>query len=140
MLVVGAAVPDPADDVDVCFRFLRELSRKLGEVQFFCADPILHHHAWARFEAGRVIRAYAWAGTTLWNQGQKTSSEKELGFKMFGYDEELPPGCWGIGELIAANAGKVPLLAARWSLDPAEIAAQMPPHTQGIVGRPSVRY
>ena len=140
VVVTGTAVPDPADDVDICFRFLRELSCKLGEIQFFSADPILHHHAWARLEAGRVIRAYAWARVTLWNQGMKTSSERELDLKVFGYGEELPPGCWGIGEFVAANAAKVPLLAARWSLDPGEVVERMPPHTRGIAGRPSERY
>src|ERR1700716_3515615 len=29
VLVTGSALPDPADDVDRCFRFLRELSRKV---------------------------------------------------------------------------------------------------------------
>jgi hypothetical protein len=140
VLVVGTAVPDPADDVDVCFRFLRELSRKLGHVQFFCADRVLHHHAWARVEAGRVTRAYAWAGTTLWNQGVKTSAESALDLKTFGYGEEVAPGRWGTGEFLAANVEKVPHLAARWSLDPAEIAERMPPHARGIAGRPSVRY
>lgn len=140
VLVVGTAVPDPADDVDACFRFLRELGRRLGHVQFFCADRVLHHHAWARIEAGRVVRAYAWAGLTLWDQGVKTTAESELGLKIFGYGEDVASARWGTTELLAANVEKVPLLAARWSLDPAEIVEHMPPHAQGIAGRPSVRY
>jgi len=139
VLVTGSALPDPAEDVDASFRFLRELSRKLGEVQFFCADRVLHHHAWARLEAGRVVRAYAWAGATLWNQGVKTAAENALDMKALGYGEE-PSIRWGMPDFLAANAEKVPLLAARWSLDPAEIAARMPPHARGIAGRPSVRY
>src|SRR5436190_524457 len=64
VLVIGCSLPDPADDVDVCFRFLTNLSHKLGQVQFFHADRVLGHHAWVRLDNGRVTRAYAWAGKT----------------------------------------------------------------------------
>jgi hypothetical protein len=139
VLVTGTALPDPAEDVDASFRFLRELSRKLGEVQFFCADRVLHHHAWARLAAGRVVRAYAWAGATLWNQGVKTAAEKALDLNALGYGEE-PSIRWGMPDFLAANVEKVPQLAARWSLDPAEVATRMPPHARGIAGRPSAHY
>ena len=75
-------MPDPAVDVDACFRFVVDLSRKLGQVQFFSASRILHHHAWVRVEGGRVVRAYAWAGETLWSQGLRTPAEKELGMSL----------------------------------------------------------
>ncbi len=139
VLVTGTALPDPAVDVDASFRFLLDLSRKLGEVQFFCADLVLHHHAWARLEAGRVIRAYAWAGTTLWNQGAKTFAETTLDMKSLGYGEEASIR-WGMPDFLAANVEKVPRLAARWSLDPAEVATRLPAHALGITGRLSARY
>jgi hypothetical protein len=140
VLVTGSGVPDPADDVDRCFRFLRELGRKVGHVQFFHADRVLQHHAWARIDCGRVLRAYAWAGATLWNQGARSTTEAELGLKCFNYGEDLPPAKWGVSELLAANVEKVPLLAERWSLDPAELEVRMLSHACGIAGRPSVRY
>jgi len=139
VLVTGKALPDPADDVDTSFRFLRELSRKLGEVQFFCADRLLHHHAWVRLEAGRVIRAYAWADVTLWNQGVKTAEENALDLKSLGYGEEASIH-WGMPDFLAANVEKIPQLAARWSLDPAEIAKRLPAHALWITGRLSARY
>jgi hypothetical protein len=139
VLVTGTALPDPAEDVDASFRFLSELSRKLGEIQFFCADRVLLHHAWARLEAGRVVRAYAWAGATLWNQGVKTPAENALDLNALGYGEEAVIR-WGMPDFLAANVEKVPQLAARWSLDPAEVAMRMPPHARGIAGRPSAHY
>src|SRR5438128_6883782 len=51
ILVIGSGLPDPSEDVDACFRFVVDLSRKLGQVQFFSASRILHHHAWVRAEA-----------------------------------------------------------------------------------------
>lgn len=134
ILVFGAGLPDPADDVDECFRFLAQLSRQAGQVQWFKTDTILHHHAWACLEAGRVVRAYAWAGKTLWNQGAKTAAEIELGMKCFGYDETDASGNWELNEIAEANAEKVLRLASRWSLNPAAIPVQFMESRRGIAG------
>src|SRR5258706_4896689 len=85
VIVSGSGLPDPSEDVDECFRFLLGLSRKLGHVQYFSADTVLNHHAWVQVESGRVLRAYAWAGKTLWNQGRATQAENELGMKCYDY-------------------------------------------------------
>src|SRR6185437_10102915 len=46
ILVIGSALPNPSDDVDCCFRFLMDLSHKVGQVQYFSASTVLNHHAW----------------------------------------------------------------------------------------------
>ena len=140
ILVIGSRLPDPADDVDACFRFVLALSHKLGEVQFFSASPILHHHAWVRAEHGRIIRAYAWAGRTIWNQGPRTPAEKQLHLKCFEYADPVQSTSFGQSEAIAVNVDKLPQLAARWSLDPAAIDEHFLYHEQGIAGEPSRRY
>lgn len=132
IIVTGPGLPDPGNDADECFRFLTGLSRKLGHVQFFQAERILHHHAWVRVENGRVTRAYAWAAETVWNQGDKTSAETDLSMKCFGYDEHPAADSWAAAEWMAANVAKVPLLAARWSLDPARIDGRLRKHADGI--------
>ena len=132
ILVVGSGLPDANDDVDATFRFLLDLSRKLGQVQFFAANRVLGHHAWALVEAGRVVRAYAWAGQTLWNQGVKTRAELELGLKCFRYFEGPGSLSFGQTDVIALNTDKVPLLAARWSLDPASIDERLLVGLHGI--------
>ena len=43
--VSGAGLPDPGADVDASFRFLLDLSPKLGGLHFFSAGPLLPHHA-----------------------------------------------------------------------------------------------
>jgi len=140
ILVLGSGLPDPAEDVDACFRFLLNLSRKLGSVQFFSASRISHHHAWVRLEAGRVLRAYAWAGRTIWKQGLRTQAEHELGLKCLDYSDPTDRAAFTPPDAMAANADKVPLLAARWSLDPAEIDERFLEHERGIAGEPSRRY
>lgn len=133
-LVFGAGLPVPDDDVDLCYRFLRELSRKLGQVQFFQADEILQHHAWVRVESGRIVRAYAWAGATLWNQGVKSDAEIALAMNCFAYGEDASRDDWMMADHLVANVEKVSQLAQRWSLDPAEIDARLLGHQQGVAG------
>ena len=133
-LVFGDALPNPDEDVDVSFRFLRELSSRLGHVQFFQADPLLQHHAWAQLELGRVLRAYAWAGTTIWNQGVKTNDEIAIGMNCFGYGENPGSDDWVVADHIVANVERVYQLAHRWSLDPGEIDLRVVGGQRGLVG------
>jgi len=140
ILVIGSALPDANDDVDACFRFLLDLSRKLGHVQFFSADTVLNHHAWVQVESGRVLRAYAWAGKTLWNQGRTTQAENELGMKCYDYTETPEPASFASLQPISNNSDKVHLLAARWSLDPDEIDERFIDREWGVVGEPSRHF
>lgn len=129
VIVTGLGLPNPTDDVDATFLFLTALSRKLGHVQYFYASRLLHHHAWARLDDGCVTRAYAWAGETVWNQGTETVPEIEVDVKLFGYGEHA-------ATVLDAemNFEKVPPLAARWSLDPAEVKLNSPRQATGIAG------
>ncbi len=134
VLVVGSGLPDPAEDVDVCFHFLRRLSQQLGHVQFFSLNRALHHHAWVRLENGRVLRAYAWAGETLWNEGRMTLDEAALGLRCFGYTDEATRTDFNEQEPAALNVEKVPALAARWSLDPTAVDERQIGGGPGITG------
>lgn len=118
VIVTGPGLPDPGDDVDACHLFLTALSRELGHVQFFHVEKFSAHHAWARMDDGCVTRAYAWAGETVWNQGAQTMAETGLGMKCFGYGEDAEIGFWTTKKNSMANVEKIPLLAARWSIDP----------------------
>ncbi len=132
ILVVGSSLPDPAEDVDKCYRFLTGLSRKLGHVQFFSTNRVVTHHAWALIDKGRVFRAYAWAGETLWNQGPVTAAEKDLKLTCFDYGD----GTAGFErkDSISLNTERVSLLASRWSLDPTAIDDRQCKSEYGITG------
>ncbi|HEU5396746.1 MAG TPA: hypothetical protein VFV81_06240 [Verrucomicrobiae bacterium] len=126
VIVTGIGIPG-FDDIDECFRFLAALSRKTGHVQFFQVEKFSHHHAWARMDDGCVTRAYAWTGETIWNQGAKTMPEIELGLKCFDYGDADDASA-----IAEANAERVPLLAARWSLDPAAIDERLLNYAPGL--------
>ncbi|HVU99854.1 MAG TPA: hypothetical protein VHH88_00740 [Verrucomicrobiae bacterium] len=140
IIVVGSGLPDPTDDVDAAFRFIMALSRKFGEVQCFSANRVLQHHAWVKAESGRVVRAYAWAGRTLWKQGRRTPAERELDVVCFDYAQAECQPLLGGFDVPAANVEKVPLLAARWSLDPAAIDEHFLVEGRGVAGEPSRHY
>ena len=137
IIVTGSGLPHPGHDVDRCFHFLIRLSRMLGQVQFFLADPLLNHHAWVRVENGVVRRAYVWANETAWNQGAKSISEIELYMKCFGYGEAAGMGDSATEASAAANVKKVLSLAARWSFDPTAIERCLPGPDRGIAGKSS---
>jgi len=129
VIVTGLGLPTPSDDVDATFLFLTELSRKLGHVQFFYAEKFSRHHGWARLDDGCVTRGYAWTGETVWNQGRVTLPEAAVGLKTFAYGE---PTATLLD--VETNFDKVPQLAARWSLDPAEVKLDSPRRSIGLAG------
>jgi len=135
VLVMGSNLPEPGDDVDRCFRFVMELSRKLGQVQYFSLNRAVNHHAWVQAEFGTVQRAYAWAGRTLWNQGVVTRAEIDLGLKCHAYGEGEERIDFGRPDPAALNTERLPLLASRWSLDPTSIDSRALRENQGIAGQ-----
>jgi len=118
-LVIGGALPDPAQDIDAAYRFLTRLSQTMGEVHFYHTDRVLNFHAWARLDGDRVTRAYSWAGETLWNEGRMTLEERLLGLRCRAYAEEAEAPRYGEMSPEQQNTERVTLLARRWSLDPA---------------------
>lgn len=134
VLVFGPGLPDPSEDVDDCFHFVRQLSRKLGRVQFFGVQRVVRHHAWVEADRGRIVRAYVWAGETLWTEGAVTPAEQALGLVCFNYTERPPAVAYDQPDPLAVNVEKVPLLAARWSVDPTTLDLRGVKATPGIAG------
>jgi hypothetical protein len=133
ILILGSDLPDPADDVDQCFLFLARLSQKLGEVQFFVRNRAVSHHGWMRLDCGRVLRAYMWAGETLWNQGTLTAAERELKMHCLSYGENAVMLSFAEREGLSVNTERVSRLAGEWGVDPTAIEAEAL-EAKGIAG------
>jgi hypothetical protein len=134
ILVFGSALPDPVADVDSCYLSLTRLSRKLGRIQFFSVNHALGHHAWAMLNHGRVVRAYAWAGRTLWNQGPITAAETEIGVVCHDYGDGDATSPLYESTETRMNTQRIQALAGRWSLDPSAVEARLGRNGMGVAG------
>ena len=135
VVISGRQVPGPAEDIDSCFRFLTELSGRVGHLQYFHANPALGHHAWAKIIDDQVVRAYAWTGETVWNQGEFTLAEQKSGLRCFDYGQEAGGDSYSNWELSGGNVDRVPLLARIWSVDPAALLDSGWQYKRGWSGR-----
>lgn len=124
IMVLGNSLPDPVDDPDKLYHFLMRIARDLGSVQYFNTNRVLNHHAWVRIENERIYRAYAWAGETLWNQGDRTAAENELELKCYEYGDNPMPYPFAARDSHVANSEKVTQLAGKWSVDPMAVTNQ----------------
>ena len=91
---------------------LEALAAQFPGVQYFASHRVSSSYCWARYEAGRCVRAYCQEdGAVTWNVGALTPEEQALGFDAFA----LPPG-----EAAARGPGEEDVLdiAAAWGIDP----------------------
>ena len=134
ILVVGPALPAPEEDVDFCFHFLSHISKRLGHVQYFSLNRALSHHCWVRAHTGRIERAYAWCGETLWNQGKLTPEESVLGMTCYPYGQSIEEIEFQEMRRLTTNTENISRLAARWSLNPAALKPEVFASSTGITG------
>ncbi|MGB1053019.1 MAG: hypothetical protein ACPG4V_04475 [Limisphaerales bacterium] len=122
VLVFGRDVPVPFDDIDGFYARMRDIGLALGEVQYFCMDPVHQSHAWMRLVGDKVVRAYAWADQTLWQEGPFSAAEACLGMVCYDYAEDQPMfASHEIDPILDHNLSQIHGLAARWSLDPMSV-------------------
>lgn len=134
VVVIGERLPDPDTDIDECFKFLSEMSERLGHVQYFHGNQALGHHAWVKFIERQVVRAYVWIGETAWNQGSATLAEKKSGMTAFDYFEDDCDG-YRNWEKVRQNIEQLPLLASIWSIDPVVLLDRSVRVKPGLIGR-----
>lgn len=105
--------------------WVRELSTRLGEVQFFTTDRTGEHHGWARAVHGEVIRAYHFGDAAFpLFIGEPTDIENELGVGTRTYGEEART--WDDAQRDAfyrtvPRERHVMAVARRWSICPDDI-------------------
>ena len=130
-LVAGVSLPQPLGNafVDKTTPLLLELSETFGEAQYFASFPEFDHYAWYKAVNGRVVRAFA-AGDDgeIRSDGRVTAGEQMLGLKFFelrGVDDRA--GDAGGAMNLSPTESQVLQLAARWSVDPRNLATGYDP-------------
>ncbi|MEW4370818.1 hypothetical protein [Paenibacillus kandeliae] len=74
----------------VLLDILEELSSRLGEIQYFANHRTVHYYAWAKFEDGKMKRAYSYEWDTMMDEGEQTAIEKSI-FPSYMHNGELLP-------------------------------------------------
>jgi hypothetical protein len=124
-LLAGVSLPLPAGGtfIDKTTPLLQRLAAHFPEVQYFATYPIIDFYAWARYERGHLVRAFA-AGEAgiAWDLGGLTPEERRLGLSMIEFrgirDRHGDVG----GPLhLHPTEGHVLSVAAGWSINPMEL-------------------
>jgi hypothetical protein len=107
--------------------WLRDLSRQLGEVQFFANERVPDYHCWARAQDGELLRAHCFIG----ERGQvplfigpPTAEEVELAVGTRDRDsgwEHWSDDEWTAWHATTPFESHVLAMAGRWSINPAMI-------------------
>jgi hypothetical protein len=122
VFVFSLELPEPGErSAQKWSSLLSQLSRKLGEVQYFGTHRIVGFHAWARFVNGEEVRAFAYlgeSGETLANRGEITTSERELAYPYLtrSPDEEESEEDFEYGN--CPDEDHVLEVASKWSINP----------------------
>ena len=107
---------------------LEALAGQFPEVQYFASHRVSSCHYWARYEAGRCVRAYGIAdGEVLWNTGELTPEERSLGFDAFPVPGAEETNRWPDEEDVLD-------IAAAWGIDPRFEKRTYPPSTGWLCG------
>lgn len=147
ILAVGVTLPDGS--AEETLPLLVRLSEKDGSAQYFGNHRVVDYYAWAKAERGRLIRAFAFLGekgVTLWDRGELTNEEVELGL---AFDEspaylmqrgEPQPTVLETVKSLNEYRHKQPeeqdvfAIARRWSIDPAQIEEYAISEGSGMLG------
>lgn len=121
-LLFGAGLNRFGEDPSLAFHYFRQLSQKLGTVQFFHSNPAVMNHTWLHASEGEIQRAYCWNGQASWNQGPLTRGEKELNMRLYDYGCAPEPTTQYIynsaQDNLTLNLDKIFMLAGFWSINP----------------------
>lgn len=116
VLVIGADLFALAHRREV----LEALAAQFRRVQYFASHRVSSSCCWARYEAGRCVRAYCCEdGAVTWDEGALTPEEQALGFDA----SALPDGAAGR----APGEEDVLDIAAAWGIDPRFKRKDYPP-------------
>jgi len=140
VFVVGQPLPRPDGHLlsQQIAPLLNRLSAEFGIAHYFSTNRVVEYHSWARSEAGRLVRGYAYLGErgeTLWDEGA-SRTETELGLALF--DERSPeasdPAYWNRTDLQFPDEENVMQMARRWCVAPSDLTATDSQPALGVRG------
>lgn len=139
VLAAGWAMPDPSDParLPVWRGLMTRLSETFGETQFFANHRVSSYTAWSRYVNGREVRLFARADDPIFDLGELTPEEHDLGLHFFDPDssEAEEESYWQRTDLKDPEEEDVLALAGRWSVNPGAFEDRDLPPSAGLAGR-----
>lgn len=139
VFVVGTSLGYGIDTGQGPWQQLTALSSRFGEAQFFCTHRVVEMHVWAKAVAGELVRAFGYLGErgeTLFDEGEPSAEEQDLGFRFF--DERSPEAdddaYWERDDLAHPDEESVMAIARRWSLAPIDLSEASAVTGSGLLG------
>ncbi|EFM08467.1 hypothetical protein PaecuDRAFT_4760 [Paenibacillus curdlanolyticus YK9] len=125
-LVVNALMPDLSGvEMPSPLTVIDKLSSQFGEAYYFGTHRVVDYHAWAKSMNGKVVRANAYLGEAIIDQGEISQEERYLHMIFTGLDVEEPH---------LPSEEDVLLIAKEWTVDPQMEEGEYEAGT-GFVGR-----
>lgn len=119
--VVAIDLMGASEDTEALGEQLKELSKAVGEAQYFVSYRVADGYGWAKAVKGKLIRAYLNVqGELHWNEGKLTPAEKELGLD----DPE-----------VYVNEETVLEVAAKWGINPSTLNKKTVTDPTGLAGK-----
>jgi len=120
-----------------------KLSRRFGEVQFYCNYRVSGVYVWGRAINGRVVRLFAEEDGDRREIGPRSDVEQPMLAKFFDdlSPEAKQPGDWDRTDLTMPDEDDVLKVAAAWSVNPNQLEEMSLPPALGFLGdRPPGYY
>lgn len=118
VLVLNYDNPANYNDMDC----LKRIAARFEEMQYYVSSRISDLYCWVKFCDGRLVRGYYYLGErgeALWNEGELTAQEQELGLTMLpksDIGEDWDDEAWD--NITFPDEDSVLGIAAAWSTDP----------------------
>ncbi|MFM1815967.1 MAG: hypothetical protein RLZ98_2662 [Pseudomonadota bacterium] len=136
--VIGLSLPQPLGPsfTDKCTPLLLDTGTAFPEVHYYLCDPVTEMYAWAKVEAGRLKRAFAFGDDgVIWNKGRITPEELELGLGILTAPRSRRKGHLElVSERDLPTEAHVTYLAGRWSMDPTQLQGEAAQRGAGSIG------
>jgi len=139
-LVMG--LPIMLGETDKRLEQAAKLSRRFGEVQFYCNYRVSGVYVWGRAINGRVVRLFAEEDGDRREIGPRSDVEKPMLAKFFDdlSPEAKQPGDWDRTDLTMPDEDDVLKVAAAWSVNPNQLEEMSLPPALGLLGDPPPGY
>jgi hypothetical protein len=136
--VVGWGLSEVVSGTESVRAKVVELSKVLGEVQYFESHRIPDAYGWVKGIDGQIVRAYFYCGERGENslvEGEPTPVEQPYNLFNTFSEESKKSDYWDRKDIVFPDEDFVLKVAESWSIDPMSLEERDDIHGQGLLGK-----